>query len=254
MPLPAAEGGNEHGELGVDAAQALGLSGLDNLGDRDRIGADAVDLGAGHPADVAVVHHAFEHALGVADAAQAAEMTDIGLGGDKGDRHAVADLALAQIGIDHQGEFVGRAEAGGALHGADDHRPRLLDADDDHVIATAVALQADPLVSGDHLVLAIGDHQGIRIVTAAEAVRLAVSVALRSPARRRHRAARDRATLAPGRFPPLALDVAPARWSGAPHLRGELGRDAPIDRPIQHSGRIVSTYILGGLHNLYGRT
>jgi hypothetical protein len=41
-----------------------------------------------------------------------------------------------------------------------------------HVIATAVAAQADLLVSGDHHVLAIGDHQGIRIVTPAEAVRL----------------------------------------------------------------------------------
>jgi putative PIN family toxin of toxin-antitoxin system len=46
------------------------------------------------------------------------------------------------------------------------------DADDDHVIAAAIAAQADLLVSGDHHVLAVGSHQGIRIVTPAEAVRL----------------------------------------------------------------------------------
>jgi predicted nucleic acid-binding protein len=46
------------------------------------------------------------------------------------------------------------------------------DADDDHVIATAVAAKADLLVSGDRDVLALGTHQGVRIVTPAEAVRL----------------------------------------------------------------------------------
>jgi predicted nucleic acid-binding protein len=44
------------------------------------------------------------------------------------------------------------------------------DADDDHVIAAAVAAQADLIVSGDrkHL-LPLGTHAGIRIVAAAEA-------------------------------------------------------------------------------------
>jgi putative PIN family toxin of toxin-antitoxin system len=53
--------------------------------------------------------------------------------------------------------------------------PRVIehDADDDHVIAAAVAAQADLIVSGDrkHL-LPLGTYAGIRIVTAAEALRL----------------------------------------------------------------------------------
>ena len=46
------------------------------------------------------------------------------------------------------------------------------DPDDDHVIAAAIAAQADLLISGDHDLLALGTHQGIRIVSPAEAVRL----------------------------------------------------------------------------------
>ena len=88
-------------------------------------GSDPVDLGIGDPADVAVAQSRFQDALGVADAAQA-EMADIGLGGDKGDWHAVADLALAQIGVGEEREFIGRAEAGSALHGADDDRAGAL--------------------------------------------------------------------------------------------------------------------------------
>ncbi len=52
--------------------------------------------------------------------------------------------------------------------------PRVVagDADDDQVIATAVAARADLIVSGDrnHL-LPLGSHQGIAIVEATEAVR-----------------------------------------------------------------------------------
>lgn len=51
--------------------------------------------------------------------------------------------------------------------------PRIVaaDADDDHVIAAAVAARAELIVTGDrkHL-LPIGIHQGIAIVTAREAV------------------------------------------------------------------------------------
>lgn len=47
----------------------------------------------------------------------------------------------------------------------------LRDADDDQVIAAALAAQADFIVSGDDDLLAIGSYQGIRIVTAAEALR-----------------------------------------------------------------------------------
>lgn len=51
--------------------------------------------------------------------------------------------------------------------------PRVVagDADDDHVIAAAVAARAELIVTGDrkHL-LPIGTHQGIAIVTAREVV------------------------------------------------------------------------------------
>jgi predicted nucleic acid-binding protein len=51
--------------------------------------------------------------------------------------------------------------------------PRIVagDADDDHVIAAAVAARAELIVTGDrkHL-LPIGSHQGIAIVSALEVV------------------------------------------------------------------------------------
>ena len=47
------------------------------------------------------------------------------------------------------------------------------DADDDHVLACALAGNADLIVSRDqHLLRLGGEYQGIRIVTAAEAVRI----------------------------------------------------------------------------------
>ena len=85
---------------------------------------DALDPGVGDPLDVLLAHLAFEQALGVADAVEA-EMADIGLRGDEGHRHAIAQLAAAQLGFQDEQEFVGRPEAGGALHGADHHRPRI---------------------------------------------------------------------------------------------------------------------------------
>lgn len=50
--------------------------------------------------------------------------------------------------------------------------PRVVpaDADDDHVIATAIAAHADLIVSGDSDLLSMGQHQDISIVTPAQAV------------------------------------------------------------------------------------
>jgi putative PIN family toxin of toxin-antitoxin system len=44
------------------------------------------------------------------------------------------------------------------------------DPDDDHVLAAAVAAQADAIVSGDDDLLSLGAHQGIPILTAAKAL------------------------------------------------------------------------------------
>lgn len=50
--------------------------------------------------------------------------------------------------------------------------PRVImnDTDDDHVIAAAVAARADFIVSGDRHLLSLGTHQGIGIITPAEAL------------------------------------------------------------------------------------
>ena len=51
--------------------------------------------------------------------------------------------------------------------------PRVVpgDADDDHVIAAAVAGTAEIVISGDRHLLSLGSHQGIYIVNAASALR-----------------------------------------------------------------------------------
>jgi putative PIN family toxin of toxin-antitoxin system len=56
--------------------------------------------------------------------------------------------------------------------------PRVVPADiaDDHVIAAAIAAQAELLVSGDRQLLTLRIHQSVRIVTPAEAVRLLATV------------------------------------------------------------------------------
>ena len=45
------------------------------------------------------------------------------------------------------------------------------DPDDDLVIATALAAKAELVVTGDHALLTVADHQGVRIVAVNEAVR-----------------------------------------------------------------------------------
>ncbi len=44
------------------------------------------------------------------------------------------------------------------------------DADDDQVIAAAIAANAEIIVTGDTDLLSMGSHQGIAIITAAQAV------------------------------------------------------------------------------------
>jgi uncharacterized protein len=46
------------------------------------------------------------------------------------------------------------------------------DPDDDHVLAAAVTAEADLIVSGDHHLLSLGNHQGIRVITPTDALRL----------------------------------------------------------------------------------
>lgn len=62
-----------------------------------------------------------------------------------------------------------------AYMGAPINVPRVIanDPDDDHVLACALAAQADLIVSGDkHLHSIGGQYQGIRIVSATEAVQM----------------------------------------------------------------------------------
>lgn len=51
-------------------------------------------------------------------------------------------------------------------------QPVCRDSDDDHVLACALAAQADLIVSGDADLLNLREYQSIRIVAAAEALRL----------------------------------------------------------------------------------
>lgn len=78
---------------------------------------------------------------------------------------------LAQAGLTPQG-IVGELHRLSIL-ATPQSVPRIVahDADDDHVLACALAGQADLIVSGDRHLLGLGGHyQGIPIVTAAQAV------------------------------------------------------------------------------------
>lgn len=80
---------------------------------------------------------------------------------------------LAQAGLTPQG-IVGELRRLATM-AAPQVVPRVIehDADDDHVLACALAGQADLIVSGDkHLLGLGGQYQGIRIVAPTEAVQL----------------------------------------------------------------------------------
>lgn len=62
--------------------------------------------------------------------------------------------------------------AGLAISVSPQAAPRVIaaDPDDDHVVAAAVAAKADLVVSGDRHLRALGAHQGITILTPAQAL------------------------------------------------------------------------------------
>ena len=62
-----------------------------------------------------------------------------------------------------------RGLAGGrqrVLRPAARYRPGLPGPHDDHVIATALAVKADAIITGDKDLLALGQYQAVRILTA----------------------------------------------------------------------------------------
>ena len=119
------EGGQHHGHLERHLVFLVGVAEVVKLGHEHLAGFDLGGLGVGDPLHVAVAQLGFEHRLAVADAAEA-QVADVGLAGDEGDRHLVAQLALAQVGVEDEGELVGRSEAAGHGHRADHHRARVL--------------------------------------------------------------------------------------------------------------------------------
>ena len=90
----------------------------------DLAGFDRRDARVGDPLDVALAQFRLEQPLGIADAAQP-HVPDVWFRTDEGDRHAITQLAAAQVGIDDHREFVGRPEATGALHRADHDWPGI---------------------------------------------------------------------------------------------------------------------------------
>ena len=101
------------------------LAAVVHLAHEHLAGFNLCDFGVGDPLDVVVAEFALQHRLGVTHAAQA-HVADIGFGADVGHRHLVAQLAALQVLVEDEREFVGRAKARSARHGADDGRSRLL--------------------------------------------------------------------------------------------------------------------------------
>ncbi len=87
-------------------------------------------------------------------------------------RRAKFDKAIAASGMSLDVLVLGYADIATLVTPEAIPATVLNDPDDDHVLACALAAKADYLVSGDRHLLDLKEHQGIRIVTVAEAVRV----------------------------------------------------------------------------------
>jgi hypothetical protein len=121
----ALEGRQHHAVLEGKLVLLLDLAGFVQLGDEHLAVFHPRGPGVGDPLDVVVAQFALQHALGVAHAAQA-QMPDVGLSRDEGDGHLVTQPALLQVAAEDERELVGRAEARGTRHRADDRRAAFL--------------------------------------------------------------------------------------------------------------------------------
>lgn len=87
-------------------------------------------------------------------------------------RRAKFDKAIAASGMSLDVLVLGYADIATLVTPEAIPATVLNDPDDDHVLACALATKADYIVSGDRHLLDLKEHQGIRIVTVAEAVRV----------------------------------------------------------------------------------
>src|SRR5690606_11321114 len=122
----AAKGWQQHGEAMVEALRFDRSSTLVVHCHIYVTGIDGIDLCIGNPLDVPLPELRFHRALRVADPAEP-HVPDVRLARHEGYRHLVPDTALAQVLVQDQRELVSRAEATGALHGADDDGTRVRD-------------------------------------------------------------------------------------------------------------------------------
>ena len=109
-----------HGMLEGQLMFFLILAFVIDFGNKHHAVFDFIDLGIGDPFDMLVAQGAFQHASGVADAAQA-QMPDIRFCGHKRHRYFIADFAFTQFGFQYHQVFIRRAVTGGALYRADNN-------------------------------------------------------------------------------------------------------------------------------------
>ena len=78
--------------------------------------------------------------------------------------------ALQSAGATHEQVIAEMRVLADVIEPASLPQPVCRDPDDDHVIACAIAARADVIVSGDSDLLDLGQHQGIAILTAVQAL------------------------------------------------------------------------------------